>query len=220
MKTVLRVLSRVVFLLSGVALPIAAQAQICNMSVATPRNEWQVLAGYSPASSTWIATAEGRKFLIAGVAYSRRCWQSASQTLIVSYTATFLPLAVVHQPQYRSLQFSEGTTKLIDHRPHAVYGISALPLGFTFDFGQKRVNPFSEAHGGIIASAERVPIDGIDSSGLNFMFDVGVGLRWQLGADHALRVGYRFAHISNAGTTPFNPGLDNNIVYVGFSFLR
>jgi hypothetical protein len=91
--------------------------------------------------------------------------------LIVSYTATFLTCGGGStNAQYRSLQFSEGATKLIDHRPHAVYGISALPLGFhVLISAKKRVNPFAEAHGGIIASAERVPIDGIDSSGLNFM---------------------------------------------------
>ena len=33
-------------------------------------------------------------------------------------------------------------------------------------------------------------------------------------------LGYRYFHISNAYTTSFNPGVDNNVFYVGYSFLR
>jgi ABC-type lipoprotein export system ATPase subunit len=36
----------------------------------------------------------------------------------------------------------------------------------------------------------------------------------------AVTVGYKFLHVSNANTTSFNPGLDNNVVYVGYSFIR
>jgi opacity protein-like surface antigen len=74
--------------------------------------------------------------------------------------------------------------------------------------------------GGIIASSEPVPVEATDATGLNFMFDFGGGLRWAVSNKHAISAGYRFMHISNARTTRFNPGLDNNVVYVGFSFLR
>ena len=36
----------------------------------------------------------------------------------------------------------------------------------------------------------------------------------------AITVGYRCLYISNAGTTSFNPGLDNSVFYASYSFLR
>jgi hypothetical protein len=138
----------------------------------------------------------------------------------VSYTATFLPAAIVGQPQYQSVQLTEEGLATVDHKAHGVYGLSVLPVGFTFDFGQGRVRQYAETHGGILASGERIPIDGVDATGLNFLFDFGAGLRWAVGPRRAFRIGYRFVHVSNAERTPFNPGLDNNVLYASFSFLR
>lgn len=55
---------------------------------------------------------------------------------------------------------------------------------------------------------------------MNFLFDLGVGLRWETSSRGAVSIGYRFLHISNADTTSFNPGVDNNVFYLGYSFLR
>ena len=59
-----------------------------------------------------------------------------------------------------------------------------------------------------------------DATGLNFFFDFGGGIRWRAGERSAVSLGYRYFHISNAYTTSFNPGVDNNVFYVGYSFLR
>jgi hypothetical protein len=48
------------------------------------------------------------------------------------------------------------------------------------------------------------------------MFDYGAGVDVVLRNGRAATIGYRFHHISNAGSGPSNPGLDANIVYVGF----
>jgi opacity protein-like surface antigen len=98
--------------------------------------------------------------------------------------------------------------------------LSALPLGFSARFGQGRVRPFADIHGGIIASTEPVPVDAPDATGLNFIFDVGAGLRFKTGPRTAVNVGYKYLHISNGYTTGFNPGLDNNVLFAGISFLR
>jgi hypothetical protein len=50
--------------------------------------------------------------------------------------------------------------------------------------------------------------------------DGGGGIRWNIRPRSALSFGYRFLHISNAGTTSFNPGLNNNVSYFGYSLLR
>ncbi len=104
---------------------------------------------------------------------------------------------------------------------HAVYGFGVTPLGFTADFGRRhRVYPFLQTNEGIIASAEPIPVNVTNATGLNFLIDIGGGVRIRLSPTRTLSLGYKFLHISNALTTPVNPGVDNNVFYAGFSFLR
>ena len=102
-----------------------------------------------------------------------------------------------------------------------MYGFGVTPVGFVFEFGaRRRVYPLAETAGGIVASTEPIPIRAGNASGLNFLFYFGGGLRIRTREHSALTLGYRFLHISNAGTTNFNPGLDNNVFYLGYSFRR
>jgi len=104
---------------------------------------------------------------------------------------------------------------------HAVYGFAVTPLGFTAEFGRRhKVFPYLQTNEGIIASTEPIPINVLGATGLNFVIDVGGGLRIKTGERHAVSLGYKFLHISNGFTTPVNPGVDNNVFYAGFSILR
>jgi hypothetical protein len=158
----------------------------------------QFFGGYSPQSTTVFGTARDRRFVLAGFAYSYRCREWGGTSL--NYTGALMPAAVVIQP--------DG---------HGVYGFAAAPLGATLEFARtRRIHPFAETLLGIIASAEPVPVRAANATGLNFMFDIGGGIRM----GRAVTVGYKFLHVSNASTTSFNPGLDNNVIYVGYSFIR
>ena len=168
---------------------------------AGPHHDFQFFAGYSPASATLIGTTTDRRMLLAGFAYGYRCWSWNSVS--ISYTAAAMPLATLIEPG------------------HSVYGFAVAPVGFTFQFArERRVHPFVETMGGIIASSQPIPQNQPDASGLNFFFDFGGGIRWRAGQRGAVSMGYRFLHISNAGTTRFNPGVDNNVFYAAYSFLR
>jgi hypothetical protein len=183
------------------ALPAILQAGFCSDADRQPRHDFQFFAGYSPASATLIGTATDRRLALAGFAYSYRCW--IWNSLSVSYTAAAMPATILIEPA------------------HAVYGFAVAPVGFTFDLARKRrVHPFIETIGGIVASTEPIPENQPNAAGLNFFFDVGGGIRWRVGERGAVSLGYRFLHISNAYTTSFNPGVDNNVFYVGYSFLR
>jgi len=183
------------------------QAGLCSAGDRQPRHDFQFFAGYSPASPTLIGTAPDRRLALAGFAHSYRCWSGNSVS--VSYTVAAMPAAILIQPY-------QGNAPA-----HAVYGFAIAPAGFTFDLARKRpVHPFIETSGGIVASTEPIPENQPDASGLNFFFDLGGGIRWRVGERGAVSLGYRFFHISNAGTTSFNPGVDNNVFYVGYSFLR
>ena len=210
-------LSIALFFLAG--FPERAAAAICN-ATAGPKHDFQFLAGSSPDSSTWIGVTEDRRFGLAGFMYSYRCWSAQTpltKTRVdVSYTAGVLPAAVLLQPALPN--FRALTPSIIP--AHAVYGVAVLPVGFTAYFGRRTVQPFLETHGGVIASAEPIPINATNATGLNFLFDFGSGVRFRIGDRRAINLGYKFLHISNANTTNFNPGVDNNVIFVGFSLLR
>jgi len=193
--------------------PDEAQATVCS-ALSAPRHDFQLLAGYSPVSSTWIGRTEDRKFVLAGFTYSYRCWKA--REVGISYTTGVFPVAALLQPAMPN--FRASTPRIIPE--HAVYGVGVLPVGFTAHFGRHAIQPFFEMRGGMIASTEPVPINAPDSTGLNFLFDVGPGMRFKVGDHHAVSMGYKFLHISNAYTANFNPGVDNNVIFVGLSVLR
>jgi opacity protein-like surface antigen len=200
-------------LLALILTPANAFAELCNLKPDF-KNEWEFIGGYSPGSGGPISGLKDRQFILAGVAYSRPCWQI--KRVDVAYTATFLPIAMVTQPDLPNMR--SANPPVIPE--HTVYGLSALPIGFSFRFGRGTVQPFADMHGGILASWEPVPLDRPDATGLNFIFDFGGGLRFKTSARSAVNVGYKFVHFSNANTTSVNPGLDNNVVFASVTLFR
>jgi hypothetical protein len=182
---------------------VPAWAGFCSTD-STPsdtRHDFQFFAGYSPASATLIGTTTDRRFVVAGLGYSYRCWVWPSVS--ISYSGELMPAAVLFEPS------------------HAVYGFAVTPLGFTADFARgHRVYPFVETDEGIIASSEPIPINVPGATGLNFVIDLGGGVRIKTGQRHAISLGYKFLHISNAFTSPVNPGVDNNVFFAGLSILK
>ena len=188
--------------------------EFCSPSDGQPRHDFEFFAGYSPTTSTLIGTATDRRLAVAGISYSYRCWIWGPVSL--SYTPTALPAAILRQP--RQFEFV-GPDLVRERGPYAVYGFAAAPLGFTLEFGRNHsVYPFIETIEGIIASPEPIPEYQPNATGLNFLFDLGGGIRWNVAGHSGLVVGYRFLHTSNANTTNFNPGLDNNVFYLGYAF--
>lgn len=123
-----------------------------------------------------------------------------------------MPAAILLQPSQYLPQFEPA---------HAVYGFAITPIGFMADFGRRHeVYPFLQTNEGIIASSEPIPINVSGASGLNFLIDVGGGVRIKAGRRGTITLGYKFLHISNGFTTPVNPGVDNNVFYAGFSILK
>jgi hypothetical protein len=201
------------FVAFSLAIPAHVIAAVCNAS-AGPKHDFEFLAGYSPASSTWIGRSEDRKLVLAGFMYSYKCWTAGA--VDISYTVGAFPLTFLFQPAQPN--FRSGTRQLIP--AHAVYGAAVLPVGFTTHLGRRALQPFFGIHGGIIASTEPIPVNAADATGLNFLFDFSPGISIKISSHQAVNVGYKFLHISNAYTTNFNPGVDNNVVFIGFSLLK
>lgn len=142
-----------------------------------------------------------------------------SRHLAWAYLAEWVPIAVVErtiaQETLHCYQTTTGGICEVDRSARLAVGTGASPVGFKLYLnhaGSPRF--FASGSGGMIAFSSDVPVQ--SSRRLNFMFDYGGGVDFMLRDGRAATIGYRFHHISNAGSGSVNPGLDANIVYLGF----
>ncbi|HET8825984.1 MAG TPA: acyloxyacyl hydrolase, partial [Terriglobales bacterium] len=108
--------------------------------------------------------------------------------------------------------------------PHSgrrtTYGFGLEPVGFDFNFRRRhRFQPVVGINGGFLKFTRDVPVS--NSNSFNFTFSLRGAVQIFTNESHSVTIGYRFHHISNANTgNPFNPGIDSNFIYAGFSFHR
>jgi opacity protein-like surface antigen len=96
-------------------------------------------------------------------------------------------------------------------------GIS--PVGFQWNFlPRRKLQPFFIGHGGYMYSTHPIPMP--DAGSFNFTFDFGAGLELYRSQSKSVRAEYRFHHISNHNTANQNPGIDNGLFQVTYSFGR
>ena len=114
--------------------------------------------------------------------------------------------------------FSGTDVYRCDGRRWAI-GQAMSPVGFQWNFRpRQRLQPIVVGHGGYLYTSKSIPVDGAGS--FNFTFDFGVGLEWFRSAKRSWRLEYRYHHISNAGTTYEDPGIDNGLFQVTYAFGR
>ncbi len=174
-------------------------------------NEYGIWGGGSFDSPTVIGTAEDRKFLTLGLRYGRIF--GTTKRVAFEYTADAVPLAIVFQPDF---------ARAFNRRPdHTVYGAGISPIGFRFIFNRGgRIKPFASTSGGFLYFRRPVPNDVALATRFNFTFEFSGGLQIFTRSRRAVTIGYKLQHISNGGRSSVNPGLDANVIYVGFSLFR
>jgi hypothetical protein len=98
---------------------------------------------------------------------------------------------------------------------HTVYGFGLAPAGIQLQlFPNAPVQLLLDVSGGVLWFAHPVPDP--EATRFNFTAEFGGAVRWSYSAHHALLVGYKLHHTSNAGTGTVNPGLNSGMLYVGF----
>lgn len=112
---------------------------------------------------------------------------------------------VIRQPRAAAGQDIEG-----DERIRAISG--SVMLRRRFMTGSSMVQPYLELGSGPMWATRRVPAA---TSRFNFITQTGFGAVLFPRRASALVVGYRFAHISNAGYAPRNPGLNVSSLLIG-----
>jgi hypothetical protein len=131
----------------------------------------------------------------------------------LKYTADAIPLALQTQPTTYYIVHK----KVLKNSAGAVFGAGANPIGFQVNFGRKYIQPFANSSIGFLYFTHQVPAP--DSSKFNFTFNFGGGIQVFSASRRSFTVGYKYHHLSNAGTGIINPGVDSNVIYVGFSLL-
>ncbi len=115
------------------------------------------------------------------------------------YAVDWVPLYLIFQPQ------------------GAVYGAGFNPFALKWLFDTRgRVAPYFDLGGGVLFTTRQVP-DGI--SNINFASGAGIGVNIGRGKRHwSLEV--RWLHISDAGLTAENPGINTIQVRAGLGWFR
>ena len=210
-------------------------------------NEYQVWSGYSPTSITWIGKSEARRLFMLGGGWHRVLL--AGNSVAWKFTVDVVPAMLVSQPTItghlstftgtppdlvfagctgqaftnetvNSRNFSTPIPGCAHSSRRTTYGFGLEPVGFDFNFRRRhRFQPVIGINGGFAIFRRDVPIP--NSNSFNFTFSLRGGMQIFMSESRSVTIGYRYHHISNANTgNPFNPGIDSNFIYAGYSFHR
>ncbi len=173
-------------------------------------NEFVVWVGYSPHSFQLEGTSLHRQLLLLNLQFARII--GARGPLTFRYTGDVVPAAIEFQPT----SYYMVRETVLKNAGGAVFGAGANPFGFQVNWGHRRIQPLASAGLGFLYFKRQVPAPA--SSQFNFTFNFGLGVQFFSSSSRSVILGYKYHHLSNADTGIINPGLDSNIIYVGYSF--
>jgi hypothetical protein len=181
-------------------------------------NEFGFWGGFSPKATTIFGglrddEAEDRKFVIAAFRYGRTL--AANDSLALQYTLDAIPLALATGTIVSRTTVGGVTT----FERETAYGGGVTPLGLQLDFANgSKVHPFVHVNGGLLWFNKSVPIE--DAGKLALVGEAGGGVRIFTSEKRAVNIGMRFHHISNGDRTGSNRGLNQFVIYAGFSIFK
>jgi hypothetical protein len=181
-------------------------------------NELGFWAGFSPKATTIFGglhddEAEDRKFVIAAFRYGRTL--AANNSLALQYTLDAVPLAVATGTIVSRTTVGGVTT----FQRETAYGGGITPLGLQLDFRNgSKVHPFAHVNGGLLWFNKSVPIE--DAGSFAYVGEAGGGVRIFTSERRSVSLGVRFHHISNGDRQGSNRGLNQFVIYAGFSIFK
>ena len=202
-----------------VAAPTLAQNTDNPFVLKRGDNEFGFWGGMSPKATTIFGglhddEAEDRKFFIAALRYGRTL--AANDSLALQYTLDVVPVAVATGTIVSRTTSPAGVDTF--HRETA-YGAGVTPLGLQLDFANgSKVHPYAHVNGGFLYFNKSVPIE--DAGQFAWVGEAGGGLRIFTSERRAVSVGVRFHHISNGDRQGSNRGLNQFVIYAGFSVFK
>ena len=205
-------------LFSVIAVLVLLCAPAAAQTLERGDNEFGFWGGFSPKATTMFeglseAEAEDRKLFLAAFRYGRTL--AANKTLAFQWTVDAVPVAVA-TGTIVSRSFVGGTETF---QRATAYGAGITPIGFQLDFANgSKVHPFAHINGGFLYFNKSMPIE--DSGQFQFVGEAGGGVRIFTSDRRAVSIGVRFHHISNGDRHGANRGLNNFVIYAGFSVFK
>ena len=182
-------------------------------------NEFGFWAGFSPKATTIFEglrddEAEDRKFFIAALRYGRTL--AANDSVALQWTIDAVPIAVATGTIVSRTTSVSGVETF---QRETAYGAGITPIGLQVDFANgSKVHPFAHVNGGFLYFNKSMPIE--DSGQFQFVGEFGGGVRIFTSERRAVNIGVRFHHISNGDRSGSNRGLNNFVIYAGFSVFK
>jgi hypothetical protein len=164
-------------------------------------NEWLVWAGGGVPIKFFRQDPEAHIWTVGGT-YGRVLTDAHGPGLLrgrLEWGCELVPLIQVSLPHY------------------PVYGAGFTPFLWKWNFvNRRRVTPYFEISGGAVIS-DRPIVPGSNRFNFTPSGAVGVTLPWG-STKYSWTADVRWYHISNAGITSYNPGLNTIMVRIGFGF--
>jgi hypothetical protein len=188
------------------------------------KNELSVWGGFAPDMPRVFGGSRPSSYGQVAVRYSRRI--ATFDSVAIKYTIDFIPLAVINYDRRPIVQTAPNTF-VVQPSGTTNYAFGLTPVGFQMHFRRKaKVQPFISANAGLLIFNKTIPDDRSlvfpDRNGkhLNFTLAGGGGVDFLTDAGRTFTLGFKFHHISNASTGNINPGFDQNLFYVGYTFKK
>ena len=199
--------------------PAFAQTDDDAFTLKRGDNEWGFWAGFSPKATTIFAglhedEADDRKFFIAALRYGRTL--AANNSVALQYQLDVVPVAVATGVIVSRTTSPSG---VVTFQRETAYGAGFTPLGLQLDFANgSKVHPYVHVNGGFLYFNKSVPIE--DSGRFAFVGEAGGGVRIFTSERRAVNIGVRFHHTSNGDRSGSNRGLNQFVIYAGFSIFK
>lgn len=186
-------------------------------------NEFGVWGAYS-ANSPDVYTSQGHiQSGVAAFRYGRLLVKKPSYT--VEYTVDVAPAEVSRANVYESCEvLYQGVAQAgyCAIGKQWIYGGGLSPFGWKFNFRPRRQwQPFAACSGGFVMSQKAIPEDIPKATRFNFTGEIQVGVeRFNRKRTRAWIFSYKLQHVSNGFRSSVNPGVDLNMLAVGYSFFK
>jgi hypothetical protein len=178
-------------------------------------NEFGIWGGISFDATTLIGKTPDAKFGNIGLRYGRVL--KTSKTVAFEWTIDVIPVAILSNNRFTVVPSGSGF--IITQARKSVYAWGAAPIGLKFNFRRnRRVQPFGQAMGGFLYFNEQVPLAG--AARFNFTYDFSGGVQIVNSNRQSFTIGYKYQHISNGYRATFNPGVDVQMIFAGFSIFK
>jgi len=184
--------------------------------------EFGVWGGYSLGTPHLIGVTSNRQLGELSLRYGHSIYDWSNVSL--EYTLDVIPVEIVRQPKYAACSTNPNNfpTGFCETGRENVYGGGINPLGLKLNFRrQHQLQLFGASTAGFVASRRPVPVDIPGGTQFNFTFDFQAGFQfYNSSRSRAWILGYRYQHVSNGYRRSFNPGLDVNMIFLGYSFFK